>query len=83
MMRGIAGTSQGSVTVVPPEVNCNGQPSCVVTTMSSPGNAHSMLPPSENQPLLEGLRELTLTQVALTRPQDSSYSIMHHVQHGV
>lgn len=40
-------TSGGHVTVVPPEINLPGQSNCV-TTVSSPGNAHSMLLLSEN-----------------------------------
>lgn len=40
--------SGGHVTVVAPEVRLTGQSNCVVTTVSSPENVHSMLLPSEN-----------------------------------
>ena len=36
------------------EINLSGQSNCVVTTVSNPGNVHSMLLPSEKEHLLEG-----------------------------
>ena len=48
MVDEIIGTLCGCLTVVPHEVNLNGQSNCVVTTIGRLGNAHSVLLPSEN-----------------------------------
>lgn len=66
--------------MAPPEVNLAGQSSCVGTTVNGPGNALLCRFP---QKINMCWKDLTFTHEELTRPADSSFSVMHHVQHGV